>query len=241
MSADPSASQTSIRELRARRSARARDLELRKRIGELVSELMRDILGLVVSGSAAEIGELLESAAHPRSQSGEGRETFRAASRGRRRSTNALAFAQDRGEAGRRPSMAPNSPFDITSPGELLASPDILSRVEQALPATRHEGTDAPTPAVAEAEPAAAAAPNLTPAPAEPQPPDPPPPGRAPSLLEPPAPTRRRAAAAPAAAADAEAEAESERRPRIVLREGEQLVSATGSGVVIRRARIQNR
>jgi hypothetical protein len=58
------------------------------------------------------------------------------------------------------------------------------------------------------------------------------PPARMPSILEHPRP-----AESVTSLVDGDKEAASERRPTVVLREGEHLLSATGSGVVIRRER----
>jgi hypothetical protein len=97
--------------------------------------------------------------------------------------------------------MSPQSPFDITSPGDLLATVQAMGRRALAV-----EENAAPPPAAAAAPPSAPELP--------------------PTLAAPPAPP-----------STSDIEAASERRPRVVLREGERLVSATGSGVVIRRDR----
>jgi hypothetical protein len=96
--------------------------------------------------------------------------------------------------------MTPHSPFDITSPGDLLASVQVLGRRGPL------DDNSAQQPA---ARVPSAAADYLTATPATP----------------------------PAPPSTSDIEAASERRPRVVLREGERLLSATGSGVVIRRER----
>jgi hypothetical protein len=115
-------------------------------------------------------------------------------------------------------STAAHNPFDITSPGELLAS--VGTRTP---PGESSEGTASKFDYASrgiEGAPEAAAVEASKPA-------------ELPAILT--EPTKRRPVDSPASSSDQEAP--SERRPRVVLREGERLLSATGSGVVIRRAR----
>jgi hypothetical protein len=108
-----------------------------------------------------------------------------------------------------KPPMVPHSPFDITSPGALLASPDeVLPRTHEPRP---RDLTDLAPAAPKESVPAAET--HVAPAPIGP------------------------AADSSTTLRDADADAASERRPKVVLRAGERLLSATGSGVVIRRER----
>jgi len=126
-------------------------------------------------------------------------------------------------EAGREPrsSLGTHDPFDITSPGELLASAGSGTSSGEALDRIAMN-FDRVTAAAGRAAPAA---PPTTPVADASKPAD--------SLPAPPAaPTPADGAIAPV-----DRETASERRPRVVLREGERLLSATGSGVVIRRAR----
>ncbi|HXN31378.1 MAG TPA: hypothetical protein VN894_05925 [Polyangiaceae bacterium] len=124
-------------------------------------------------------------------------------------------------EAGRdaRSSFGSHDPFDITSPSELLASAgsrtspgEILDRI--ALSFDRAVGGGEGAPAASASEPSKPDDPRSAP---------------------PATPPQRTPVDSPVVAIDTGAA--SERRPRVMLREGERLLSATGSGVVIRRAR----
>jgi len=267
-------------------TADEREAELRRRVHELVDELMRRVIGAMLAGSPAELAQLMgalqqrsggaaaQRATAARSEPAESRGAGRAhgarvgspaAAAERRPAKRGHAHAPGRTAArdGRdhlrpaaaeaRPSVLPHSPFDITSPGELLASTE-APRSALTLASARELPSLLETPSVRQAAAdrdahAPAASSGRADAAQTDEGPGPAAPSSATrearldaarTLEAPPARARRAAraaAAAPAAAAEAEAEAESERRPKIVLREGEQLLSATGSGVVIRRAR----
>lgn len=182
--------------------------QLGQQIRELARNLMRDVLGVVATASATEIGELISKAgdvslkrATAKAARAYGRSTLRrvepvlpAAER------EAEEREAEEEEADRRPSL-PADPFDITSPSALLASPDeILPRAPEAEapPPEAHEQAPPPAPTPVETRPAADSATALR---------------------------------------DVESDAASERRPKVVLRAGERILAATGSGVVIRRER----
>jgi hypothetical protein len=128
--------------------------------------------------------------------------------------------SRQRREESERPSRAPlpHSPFDITSPGELLASTSALSSLQaKTADMPKAEASQAAVhvrPLVASIDSGADTNSRTGPMPAS-------------------APTTENVVALSAT----DSEAASERRPRVVLREGERLLSATGSGVVIRRER----
>ena len=205
--------------------------QLRRQIQSLADDLMRSILGAITESSAVEIGELIRTGAlasaplvpnQPR----------RAAARFATMQTNAAertaaSDAPNRRqgqlrervkESGRetRSSLASHDPFDITSPSELLASTHSTPRTVAAF-GPLLDGT----PPGVNASSGVDAAPRAA---------------DGPLLLDP---QRNPPAAGESAAAlpAGDREAESERRPKIVLREGERLLSSTGSGVVIRRER----
>jgi hypothetical protein len=198
---------------------RADVAKLGPRIRRLVDDLIRDLLGAITAASAADIGEVIGiMAEHRRLESMRPRRPERAETSapspgrngisraGSRTPIRAPGTAQraDEGER-QRPSLVPHSPFDITSPGDLLAS----VMMHATPPAEERDRPQSPEAATAASDRRA---------------------NRAPSpLLE------QSPAVPPPSAADIEAA--SERRPRVVLREGERLLSASGSGVVIRRER----
>ncbi|MDP9002652.1 MAG: hypothetical protein M3O46_21390 [Myxococcota bacterium] len=218
MSADQSAEQMTsndnAEELREDQ-ADTRGTELRRRMRELVADLMRDVLVAVTAASPAEIGELIEDAETNRhrneaasaARAGDDRpgDSLNIPSKARMRSGNSDrrngSGEIEEGRVALIPheswALSSNDPFDITSPSELLAS------------------TDEPHPAPEFVAPAELPGDVTSDASIEP----------APSPTE------------SATALPQDKDAASERRPRIVLREGEILLSATGSGVVIRRER----
>jgi hypothetical protein len=263
MSADHAARKTTVRktgEEPADDWTGADFAQLGPRIHTLVHDLMRGVLAAIVTASPAEIGELIQrgtqnrqgaaatwrldraaravrgaSPAVPstfegmspalaarddelgsddgpkRSAGKRGRIPVAAAGRARR----TTARSEDASPEARAP-LGSHDPFDITSPGELLASsdnpaPSFEAPSRSSLSVDRTEGGET-APATESAKPKEA-----SPS----------------SLLEPAAP--RGAGATSVVAIDPDTS--SERRPRVVLREGERLLSATGSGVVIRRAR----
>jgi hypothetical protein len=172
--------------------------QLGSRIRELVGNLMRDVLAALATASATDIAELLARS---------GDVSWKRAARARAtqrysppRSVPASGDPND--DADTKPPVVPADPFDITSPGQLLASPDAI------LPRTLE------TPIL-----------------------DPPIQAASPAPVAPPAAEREAEPESSTALRDADADAASERRPKVVLRAGERLLSATGSGVVIRRER----
>jgi hypothetical protein len=201
---------------------RADFARLRPQLRLIVDDLVRGVLAAITAASAAEIGEAISLLAEDRRLEGvRTRRSVRGEAPVASPKTNGLARANGRSEAARspsghggsrsgretdnpRPSLVPHSPFDITSPGDLLAS--VVMRASSLADERAH----------AQAATAADAAP------AQPS-------ERASSSLLNHGPT--------ASPSPADIEAASERRPRVVLREGESLLSATGSGVVIRRER----
>ena len=120
------------------------------------------------------------------------------------------------------PSLGSLDPFDITSPGELLASAGSHPSPAEVLDRITANFDRASAAAVQAAQPSRSASPSKE----SPRPDD-----SEPTLPSARAPTE----SGPGAPSDQETA--SERRPRVVLREGERLLSGTGSGVVIRRAR----
>jgi len=193
----------SERELSRDEGADTRNAQLGRQIRELVQNLMRDVLGVVATASATELGELLAQAgdislkrAAAKAARAYGRSTLR-------RVEPALPAPRrefEKEEGTERRAALPADPFDITSPGELLASPDEISPSarETSLPEVHEQPPTPQAPAPTEARPAADSATALR---------------------------------------DVESDAASERRPKVVLRAGESILSATGSGVVIRRER----
>lgn len=178
--------------------------KLGRHVQELVDELMRSLLDAITASSAQEIGETIGAIEHgaPIAVVANGRPKRNGVVRNGARSTPRVT-ASSRQESAERnnPSMSPQSPFDITSPGDLLATVQALGR---RVPSVEENAAPMAPP------PAPQSAPELPPA---------------------------VAAAPPAPPSTSDIEAASERRPRVVLREGEHLLSATGSGVVIRRDR----
>jgi hypothetical protein len=142
-----------------------------------------------------------------------------------------------------RSRLLPHSPFDITSPSELLASTGIVPvpPAATAPPSGQASGRsaasfDRATPRGGDLldgrsprlDPTAARAADATSAP----------PGRGRDPNDASSSGQEPAATDSSITLSAsDAEAASERRPKVVLREGERLLSATGSGVVIRRER----
>jgi len=205
---------------RARNWSRADIANLRPSIRRIVDDLVHGMLAAITAATAAEIGEAIgllaedrrlerlrprrsaraeAPVASPRSNG-----VARSSANGRSAATRPASVQRVEESENPRPSLVPHSPFDITSPGDLLAS------VVMHASSLAEERAQAQAPARA------------SPAPAQPA-------DRASSPL------LNHGPAAPPSAADIEAA--SERRPRVVLREGERLLSATGSGVVIRRER----
>jgi hypothetical protein len=230
----------------------AGETELRGRIRELVTDLVHEVLGAMAAASAREIGELIVSAGPSREPDSSSSRAHRAPGRADAQRSGAEApSARGSRPARGRPSYrteqrhvagpagsehahdtksppSHSDPFDITSPGELLASTgETSSRPRtQPLPSSDAVAGGPPNGAAVSSDAAAAAVADLTLA----------------------APARRDLSAAtpfvqpsPAdsstALVDSDREAASERRPTVVLRAGERLLSATGSGVVIRRER----
>ena len=216
--------------------ARGADLaKLQRRVRTLVRELMREVLAAVAMASPAEIGELYRERPERKSFGLEHAPAVAPLVSAVRSSSNGLRAPSARSETapprtrlrarrglvGRTPPaqtprkegaavVMQQDPFAITSPGELLAS----GGSER----DRHERREREAETAEHRPPREPVALHAeTPAPPEPV---------LPSLLE-----------APAPSPSSDKVVESERRPRIVLREGERLLSATGSGVVIRRER----
>ena len=178
--------------------------KLSRQVRALVDELMRGLLDAITASTAHEIGETigaLEEGMPIAVVANERPKRNGVVRSGPRSTPRVTASSRRQGAERSRPSMAPQSPFDITSPGDLLATVQAMGRRVLAV-----EENAAPPPAAAAAPPSAPELP--------------------PTLAAPPAPS-----------STSDIEAASERRPRVVLREGERLVSATGSGVVIRRDR----
>ena len=176
--------------------------KLGRQVQGLVDELMRNLLDAIMTASAQDIGETLGAIENgrPIAVVVEARPKRNVVARnGARSAPRAGTLSRSERLARNPPSISPQSPFDITSPSDLLATVQALGR---RLPL---------------AEESAATAAYLAPAPT---------PQLPPTLADPPAPP-----------STTDIEAASERRPRVVLREGERLLSATGSGVVIRRDR----
>jgi hypothetical protein len=267
MSADQSARQTSIRRVGEFLTKGTGDAELRRRVRQLVDELLRGMIHAILSAQAAELGDLVRGfesgryrprassavratpvASEARGPSAKARSNAKPSGRGkvpakgrdafeRGRAPRERAERAERADEGHdgRSATAPHDPFDITSPSELLEStggPASTSRAEVALEiSSAADGTAAAT-----ADGGAAAAGVF----------------HGSNAVDLPSAPRKSAREGSASRAksrppkpsggflDAETSAESERRPRIVLREGERLLSATGSGVVIRRARVHN-
>jgi hypothetical protein len=196
MNADESARRGRVsdtRELPRDNETGAGDAQLGREVRELVRNLMRDVLGVLATASATEIGVLLARTGDVSLK--------RAAAKARVYGRNTLRHvepAHSRSEDfDRKAPAGPADPFDITSPSELLASPDeILPQAPEA--PSRDLSAQPPTPIPIESRPARDSSTALR---------------------------------------DADADAASERRPKVVLREGERLLSATGSGIVIRRER----
>ncbi len=216
--------------------------KLRRRVGELVEELTSGLLEAITKASAAEIATLLETPGvlptpfDPRKYATGARErSTLPRPAGAERSTltelrgSRNGFRSDGPDTNRDsgPAHGQSDAFDITSPGELLAS-------------TQETQTKAPSTGVLAEGTRSHASPS----------------GRGvaegllgleevaePRVARPAASQSVSAHDSPAAPESSVAlpgkdqQADSERRPRIVLREGERLLSATGSGVVIRRER----
>ncbi|MGA7121984.1 MAG: hypothetical protein WBY94_17885 [Polyangiaceae bacterium] len=263
MSADHAARKTTVRktgEEPADDWAGADFAQLGPRIHALVHDLMRGVLAAFVAASPAEIGELIQRGTQNREAAAATWRLDRAAravrggspaapsplegiapaardeelgsddglkrSAGKRGRIPEAASGRARRTTARtedaspeaRPPLGSHDPFDITSPSELLASSD------NPAPSVEAQSRSSASGDRAGAEGGETAPANESGKPKEPSPS---------SLLEPPAP--RGAAATSVVAIDPDTS--SERRPRVVLREGERLLSATGSGVVIRRAR----
>ena len=195
--------------------------KLGRHLRGLVDGLMRDMLAAITAASAAEIevviGDLaasrrLERTRPQRPARDEARPVsprHNGVARAAGRAPGRALGSEQRTEGGDRPrlSQMPQSPFDITSPGDLLASVMMHAAApaeERARPQISEPAAAPPAP-----RPDRASSPLLAHGPASP----------------------------PAVPSAADIEAASERRPRVVLREGERLLSATGSGVVIRRER----
>ncbi len=262
MSADHAGRKTTVRragEQPAKDWASADFAQLRPRIYALVQDLMRGVLAAVVTASPAEIGELIRSAGQSRGKEGALLRFDRAAravqgapaassavfedrtpiSPGReappgaeerasalkrnaaKRSLNRQGIKRtsdsiDDGDS-RQTAVGLHDPFDITSPGELLASSDAQpapaeTQAKNSTSLDRSPADDAPA------------------APAEEQ-------GKSDESLSNLLDDVPKRAPTPTPVVALDSDAASERRPRVVLREGERLLSATGSGVVIRRAR----
>jgi hypothetical protein len=240
---------------------------LGQRIHDLVDDLMRGILDAFVAASPVEISELIRARGATYDWDGTSWRFERVAEEGSMRAPHAAlarpiensrlapsARSEQAGAEERRPPSKPNitrraavrnsvrggtesfepieakagdarsplgshDPFDITSPGELLASAG--SRT------TTGETFDLTSPKVGHS--AARFEDSLVASATEPSKPD-----DAPSTL---AATTSKQAHTDGPVVAIDPSAASERRPRVVLREGERLLSATGSGVVIRRAR----
>jgi hypothetical protein len=176
--------------------------KLGRQVQGLVDELMRNLLDAITTASTQDIGEMLGAIddGAPIAVVAEARPKRNAVARSGARSAPRAAMSSRSERLERNPpSMSPQSPFDITSPGDLLATVQALGR---RLPFGEESS--------AQAAPAPASTPEL------------------PSMLM---------APPPAPPSTSDIEAASERRPRVVLREGERLLSSTGSGVVIRRDR----
>jgi hypothetical protein len=241
MSSDFSARHTTIPQVGQRLGtdwSRPAIVQLRRQIHRLAEDLMRDILGAITESSAAEIGELIRTGAlvsaplvpnRPRRtaphsapmQTNAAERTAPSDASNRRQGTLRERVNESGREA--RSQVASHDPFDITSPSELLASTHETRRTVSAFgplfdgtpPRIDSAGTKATDASSGlDAAPKAADAPSLDPN------------GSLPAAGE-------SVGALPAG----DREAESERRPKIVLREGERLLSSTGSGVVIRRER----
>lgn len=259
MSSDSSVRQTTVPKPGERPAGSRVDTDLAKlglHIRALVDDLMRDVLDAVAKASTAEIGELIGSLDRGRPKNGapwadapeaifdtaaiNGTSAPHSAARSKREGVAESPVGRDRGlgtpvrvasprpagagwmadrkserreDKGRRP-KAPlaHGPFDITSPGELLASTSVLS-----YPQARA----VETPKAEPSQPTMLVQPVAAPAPSAPGPPQP----------------TTVSAENVVALSPPDSEAASERRPKVVLREGERLLSATGSGVVIRRER----
>ena len=233
MSSDRPGRQTTVLETDVGLARKADLAKLQRRVRTLVRELMREVLTAVAMASPAEIGELMRARPERRSfalgsapavaplvsavrSSGNGSRTPSVQSETapprstRLRARRHLADHAPPVHASRKDTAAvimQQDPFAITSPGELLASGG-PERERREHEAETAERRPPRQPVALAAETPAAPEPVL------------------PSLLETPAPSP-----------SSDKVVESERRPRIVLREGERLLSATGSGVVIRRER----
>ena len=190
------------RSARKSENMNAAHAQLRPRIRELVGNLMRDVLAALATASATDIAELLARS---------GDVSWKRAARARAtqryappQSVPALSESND--DSDTKPPALPADPFDITSPGQLLASPDAI------LPRTLETPfLDLPVQAPIQPPSSAPVGPPTAEKEAEPE--------------------------SSTALRDVDADAASERRPKVVLRAGERLLSATGSGVVIRRER----
>jgi hypothetical protein len=254
MSANQSARHTTVRGSDERADedhSDAGETRLRRRIRELVKDLVDDVLGAMATASAREIGELIMSIGPSQEADGlssrpsrvpwradgqrSGADTPNARvnrpARGQPRDRTELRnVAGQAGPEHAQDAMLPplhSDPFDITSPGELLAStgdPSSPPRTQRlASPTAPVAGP--PDGAPGSSDPVAAAVADMPRT----------------------APRRDLSAATPlvqpspadssTALVDGDREASSERRPTVVLRAGERLLSATGSGVVIRRER----
>jgi hypothetical protein len=246
MSDDQSARHTTIDEVddELEQDSSANETRLRQSIRQLAADLVHDILAAVASASAAELGELIRYADdHGNHDDAPRLGVDRVASRSagvasgtnhtraadsaiatvpRERSLQFGAPMPDplwkrRGLSGgidgsvqvpdrqpgidARAQLAPNDPFDITSPHELLASTDEPPQQ----PVASSDSTEVPQEQARSAS--------------------------LPSLLQQPA------TESTTALMEGDSDAASERRPKVVLRAGERLLSATGSGVVIGRER----
>ena len=186
------------RSARKSENVNAAHAQLGPRIRELVGSLMRDVLAALATASATDIAELLARS---------GDVSWKRAARARATQRYAppqpvQALSDPNDDSDTKPPAVPTDPFDITSPGQLLASPDAI------LPRTLQTPIlDLPIQAASPAP----VGPLATEREAEPE--------------------------SSTALRDVDGDAASERRPKVVLRAGERLLSATGSGVVIRRER----
>ena len=226
MSSDRPGRQTTVLETDVGLAQEADFAKLQRRVRTLVRELMREVLAAVAMASPAEIGELMRDrperksvaldhvpaviplvSAIPSSSNGSRAPSMRAQPAARR--TPRLRSRRDLGDT----APAHDARKDAVSlvlqqdPFAITSPGELLASGVSEPQVDTSERRAHPQPIALASE-------------------KPAPQAVAPSLLEPPAPPP-----------PSDKVVESERRPRIVLREGERLLSATGSGVVIRRER----
>jgi hypothetical protein len=244
MSDDQSARQTTVDETgdELEEGSSADETDLRRTIRDLAANLVHDILAAVASASAAELGELIRLAPRDRGQDGAqssldgtarlANETSRV-HREAMRSELTSSPREGGRSAGGDVSGFPWKRRAVTPRDDRLAQQAPIRQREadaRAQPAT-HDPFDITSPhellaSTDELSPQPQATADSTDGSHEA-----PRPTALPSLLQQPA------TESSTALVESDSDAASERRPRVVLRAGERLLSATGSGVVIGRER----